>query len=211
MRRTTHLLATAAAVAMLAGPTLAERGGDGQLNIIYWQAPSTLNPYLSGGTKEVESASMILEPLAGYDQNGNLYPRLVEEIPTVANGGVAEDLKSITWKLKPGILWSDGTPLTSADAVFTWEYCTNEQMGCAQSSYFDGVSAVEAVDDLTIKITFDDPKPYPYTALVGSESPVIQKAQFEECTGARAPQCTDQNFGPIGTRPVVVTDFKPKD
>ena len=43
-----------------------ERGRDGQLNIIYWQAPSTLNPYLSGGTKEVESASLVIEPLARF-------------------------------------------------------------------------------------------------------------------------------------------------
>ncbi len=188
-----------------------ERGRDGQLNIIYWQAPSTLNPFLSGGTKEVESASLIIEPLVRFNPQGEMVAWLAEDIPTVENGGVAEDLTSITWTLKEGVQWSDGTPLTSEDVIFTWEYCTHPEGGCAQSSYFDGVSDVVAVDDRTIRVEFSSPKPFPYTAFVGSESPIIQKAQFQECLGARAPECTDANFGPIGTGPFVVTDFRPND
>lgn len=211
MIRTAGLLATTAAVALAATAAHAERGADGQLNIIYWQAPSTQNPYLSGGTKEVESASLVIEPLAGFDESGNIYPRLVEDIPTVDNGGVSEDLKSITWKLKPDLKWSDGSPVTSEDAVFTWQYCTHPEGGCAQASYFEGVESIEAVDPQTIKINFAEPKPFPYTALVGAESPLIQKAQFESCMGAKAPECTDQNFNPIGTGPFMVKEFKPND
>jgi peptide/nickel transport system substrate-binding protein len=74
----------------------------------------------------------VLEPLARFDENGDMVPWLADEIPTVENGGVSEDLTSITWKITPGILWSDGTPLTSADVVFTWEYCTHPEGGCAQ-------------------------------------------------------------------------------
>ncbi len=188
-----------------------ERGRSGQLNIIYWQAVSTMNPYLSGGTKEVEASSLVLEPLVRFDQDGEMVPWLAAEIPTVENGGVAEDLTSITWTLKPGVMWSDGTPLTANDAVFTWKYCTDPEGGCAQASYYDGVENVEAVDDTTIKVTFAAPKPYPYTAFVGSESPILQAAQFAECTGAKAPECTSANFGPIGTGPFVVDDFRPND
>ncbi|WP_296417193.1 peptide ABC transporter substrate-binding protein [Pseudooctadecabacter sp.] len=215
MKLTTALMGATALVAFgstaIADGHEGERGRDGQLNIIYWQAPSTLNPYLSGGTKEVESASLVLESLGRFDNNGELIPWLAAEIPTVENGGVAEDLTSITWTLQEGVMWSDGTPLTANDAVFTWQYCTAEGGGCAQASYFDGVESVEAVDDLTIKITFDAPKPFPYTALVGSESPIIQAAQFADCLGAAAPTCVDANFGPIGTGPFVVTEFKAND
>ena len=205
------MLGAAAAFALSPAAALAERGSDGQLNIIYWQAPSTLNPYLSGGTKEVEAASLVLEPLAGFDNNGELVPRLVDEIPTVENGGVSEDLTSITWVLSEGITWSDGSPVTANDAVFTWQYCTDPEGGCAQASYFDGVESVEAVDDRTIRINFTAPKPFPYTALVGAESPLIQAAQFADCLGAAAPECTEANFGPIGTGPFVVTEFRPND
>ena len=71
----------------------AERGRDGHVAIIYWQAPSILNPYLSGGTKDLEAASMILEPLARFDESGNLTPWLAASVPTVANGGVSADLE----------------------------------------------------------------------------------------------------------------------
>jgi len=210
MKLKTLLLGAAASVAF-APAAFAERGEDGQLNIIYWQAPSTLNPFLSGGTKEVEAASMIIEPLIRYNEAGEMTPMLVSEIPTVENGGVAEDLLSVTYKLTEGVKWSDGSDFTAEDVVFTWEYCTHPEGGCAQSSYFDGVSSVEAVDPLTVKVNFNEPKPFPYTAFVGSESPIIQKAQFAECLGARAPECTDANFGPIGTGPFVVDEFKPND
>ncbi len=209
--RLRHLLAATAATAALAAPALAERGADGQLNIIYWQAPSTQNPYLSGGTKEVESASLVLEPLAGFDEKGAIFPRLAESIPTTDNGGVAADLTAITWTLKEGLLWSDGTPVTPDDAIFTWRYCTHPEGGCAQASYFDGVTDIEKVDDRTFTIRFAEPKPFPYTALVGAESPLLQKAQFENCMGARAPECTAENFGPIGTGPFMVQEFRPND
>ena len=196
---------------LLFSAALAQRGSDGELTLVYWQAPSNLNPYLSGGTKEIEAAAPIVEPLARYDEDGNLVPWLVEEIPTLENGGISEDLKSITWKIKDGILWSDGTPLTAADVVFTGEYCLNEEMGCSEILYFTDVESIEAVDDLTVKINFSVPKPFPYGPFVGATTPIFQKAQFEGCTGVEAQNCTAQNFGPIGTGPYKAVDFRAND
>jgi len=118
MKLKTALLGAACAFAF-APAAFAERGSDGTVNVLYAQAPSTLNPYLSSGTKDVESASLILEGLAGFNEKGEVVARLADSVPTVENGGVAADLTSITWKLQPGLLWSDGTPVTSADAKFT--------------------------------------------------------------------------------------------
>jgi peptide/nickel transport system substrate-binding protein len=201
----------AAALVLAPAAALAERGASGHLNIIYWQAPSTLNPFLSGGTKEIESASLVLESMARFDNTGTMVPWLAEEIPTVENGGVAEDLTSITWTIAEGIMWSDGTPLTSADFAFTYEYCTDPEGGCAQVSFFEGVTSVDTPDDRTVVVNFEGSTPFPYTAFVGSESPVIQAAQFADCMGARAPECTEANFGPIGTGPFVVDEFRPND
>ncbi len=204
------LLGAAAAVAM-APAANAGRGDDGNVNIIYWQAPSILNPYLSGGTKDIESSSLIIEPLARYDPDGNMVPWLVSEIPTVSNGGVSEDLTSITWKIKPGIVWSDGSPFTANDVKFTGDYCMNPEGGCAQTSKFDGVQSIDVIDDLTVKVTFDKPTPFPYGPFVGASVPIIQAAQFANCTGAKAPECTEENFNPIGTGPFRVTEFRPND
>ncbi len=215
MRLRTALLSAAAGLVLapmaFAAGHEGPRGRDGQVNIIYWQAPSILNPYLSSGTKDIEAASMVIEPLGRYNEVGELVPYLAAEIPTVDNGGVSEDLTTITWKIKPGITWSDGTPFTAADAVFTAEYCMHPEGGCAQAAKFDGVSNVEAIDDLTVKVTFAAPTPVPYGPFTGGQGPVIQKAQFAECLGANAPQCTDANFKPIGTGPFKVVDFRPND
>jgi peptide/nickel transport system substrate-binding protein len=200
-----------AAATAVASNAMAERGSDGHLNIIYWQAASILNPFLSGGTKDTEAASMVVEPLARYDENGAMVPWLVDEIPTLANGGLSEDLTSITWKLTSGLKWSDGSDFTAADVVFTAEYCMHPEGGCAQETKFAGVTNVEALDDLTVKVTFDSPKPFPYGPFVGVESPIIQAAQFANCLGADAPSCTAENFGPHGTGPFRVTEFKAND
>ena len=199
---------TAAAAALLANGAWAARGDDGHVNIIYWQAASILNPYLSGGTKDVESSSMIIEPLGRYDENGNLVAWLAEEIPTVANGGVSEDLTSITWNLQKGVKWSDGSDFTADDVVFTAEYCMDPNGGCQQETKFADVDTVEAIDAHTVKITFSTPKPFPYGPFTGGESPIIQKAQFQDCMGPKAPTCTDANFGPHGTGPFRVTEFR---
>jgi peptide/nickel transport system substrate-binding protein len=84
-------------------------------------------------------------------------------------------------------------------------------MGCAQLVNFTGVKSVEAVDPLTVKVTFDGPKPFPYGPFVGGTSSIIQRAQFADCTGEAAQTCTDQNFMPIGTGPYVVSDFRAND
>ncbi|KEJ98027.1 peptide ABC transporter substrate-binding protein [Pseudosulfitobacter pseudonitzschiae] len=215
MKLKTLLLGAAASVALapmaMAAGHEGERGRDGEVKILYWQAPSILNPFLSGGTKDIEASSLVLEPLARYNETGEMVPFLAVEVPTVANGGVSEDLTTITWKIKDGLMWSDGTPVTSADVKFTAEYCMHPEGGCAQGAFFDGVETVEAVDDLTVKVTFNQPKPNPYGPFVGGQSPIIQAAQFADCLGAKAPECTEANYNPIGTGPFKVASFKPND
>ncbi|MBU2944446.1 peptide ABC transporter substrate-binding protein [Shimia thalassica] len=205
------LMLGAAAAFVMAPAAMAERGSDGHVNIIYWQAPSILNPYLSSGTKDIESASLVIEPLGRYDPNGALVPYLAEEIPSVANGGVSEDLKSITWKLKSGLKWSDGSDVTAADVKFTADYCMHPEGGCAQLAKFEGVENVEVIDDLTVKVSFSEAKPNPYGPFMGGQGPILQAAQFADCLGAKAPECTSANFGPIGTGPFKVDEFKPND
>ena len=201
----------AVAVMGIAPAAFAERGTDGEVKLTFPQAVSIMNPYLSGGTKDIYASSMVLEPLAGLDPNGVMVPKLVTEIPTLDNGGISADMTSITWKLLPDLKWSDGTPVTADDAVFTWQYCTHPEGGCSQATKFEGIASVEAVDPATIKVTFSAPKANPYTAFVSALSPVLQKKQFEACLGAAAPTCTDANNMPVGTGPFKVTGFTVND
>jgi peptide/nickel transport system substrate-binding protein len=187
------------------------RGADGELTLVYWQEISILNPYLANGVKDYQAASLVLEPLVKQDPDGNLLPVLAEEVPSVANGGVAENLTSITYTLREGVVWSDGTPLTAEDVVFTWQYCAEPATGCGTLSTFAGVTAVEAVDERTVKITFDGPQPYPYAVFGGQLAPILQKAQFEGCIGEAAQGCATENTMPVGTGPFVVEEFRAND
>lgn len=189
---------------------LAQRGSSGHVNVIYWQAPSILNPYLSGGTKDIEASSLVLDPLIKFNQNGEMTPALAESVPTVANGGFSADFKTITYKLKKGLKWSDGSPMTASDVVFTYEYCTGIK-GCAKANTFTPVDKMVAVDDTTVRISFKTPKPYPYDVFGGATTPILQRAQFKDCLGEKAPSCSQQNFGPVGTGPFTVKDFRPND
>ncbi|MBL9061559.1 MAG: peptide ABC transporter substrate-binding protein [Tabrizicola sp.] len=201
----------AVAVMGLAPAAFADRGTDGEVKLTFPQAVSIMNPYLSGGTKDIYASSMVLEPLAGLTPEGVLVPKMAAEIPTLDNGGISADMTSITWKLLPDLKWSDGSAVTADDAVFTWQYCTHPEGGCSQATKFEGIASVEAVDPGTIKVTFTGPKANPYTAFVSALSPVIQKKQFEACLGAAAPTCTDANNMPVGTGPFKVTGFTVND
>jgi len=209
MKKFTLVLALLALVAMSSLSALAQ--DEKVVNILYWQAASTLNPYLSGGTKDIDASAIVLEPLASYDPDGMMIPRLAEDIPTVENGGVSEDLMSITWTIQEGVTWSDGTPVTSADVVWTANYCMNEETGCARATEFGGISSIEAVDERTVTINFEAPTPFPYLPFVGAIVPVLNSTQFEGCEGANAQTCSEQNFAPLGTGPFMVEDFRAND
>ena len=192
-------------------PTPAPADEERVLTLLYWQAPSLPGPYLSGGSKDRDAGAITLEPLAKYDPDGQLVPALAAEIPTIENGGFSPDLKSVTWQFKEGLKWSDGSEVTAQDAVFTWRYCIDEHTGCTRRGAFADVESVEALDNLTVRITFVQPTPYPYNAFVGTGTPIISGVQFADCVGDAAVSCLAENAAPLGTGPYRIIGFKPDE
>jgi len=92
-----------------------------------------------------------------YDDQNLPYPHLVTEIPSMENGGVSEDGLTITMHLRDDIVWSDGTPITSADFVFTYDMVMNEANAVSSQYPYDYLESVEAPDDRTIVMTFAEP------------------------------------------------------
>ncbi|MFN8465832.1 MAG: peptide ABC transporter substrate-binding protein [Caldilineaceae bacterium] len=184
------------------------------LSILYWQAPTILNSHQASGTKDFDAAGVILEPLARINEKDEYVPYLAAELPTVENGGVAADGTSVTWKLKPGVKWSDGSDFTADDVVFTWQYCADPATACATKSSFDPIANVEAVDPTTVKITWKEPQPNPFVAYTTYNGMILQKAQFANCIGANAisdADCQKANLAPIGTGAYKLEEFKPGD
>ncbi|NES83381.1 MAG: peptide ABC transporter substrate-binding protein [Moorea sp. SIO2B7] len=180
------------------------------LKLLYWQAPTILNSHLSNGFKDSEASRITLEPLASYDKNGELIPFLAAEVPTLENGGIAKDGKSVTWKLKQGIKWSDGTPFTAADVVFTYQFITNPKVAAISAGVYDTVETVEAIDDYTVKVNFKEVDPAWSRPFVGVPGMILPRHKFEQYNGSNAREAT-ANLKPVGTGPYLAVEFKPGD
>ena len=176
---------------------------------MYWQAVTLLNPHFAVGTKDQEGSRIFYEPLAGWDGDGNLVPILAAEIPSKENDGLAEDGRSVIWKLKRGVKWHDGMPFTADDVVFNWEYArTPETAAVSIASYKD--ITVEKIDDFTVRVVFAKPTPFWADAFVGAYGMIIPKHLFKDYVGAKSREAP-HNLKPVGTGPYMFVDFKPGD
>jgi peptide/nickel transport system substrate-binding protein len=190
--------------------TPTKRGGGGALKALWWQAPTLLNPHFANGTKDQDGSRIFYEPLASFDPDGNLFPNLAAEVPTLQNGGVAKDGTSVTWKLKKNVQWHDGKPFTADDVVFNWEYATDPATAAVTAGAFPDVVKIEKVDANTVKVVFKGPQPFPYTALCGPTGMIIPKHVFEPFKGAKSREAP-ANLKPVGTGSYKFVDFKPGD
>jgi len=188
-----------------------QRGAGGDLKILYWQAPSTLNTHRATGPKDSDAARLILEPLASLGKDGQpIANGLAALIPTIANGGVARDFTSVTWKLREGVKWSDGTAFSADDVAFTFQYQCEPATAASTFDRCDGVQSVVARDSNTVVVTYASPHPFVYQWGVGPGGTVLQKDQYRSCFGAKAADCAADKK-PIGTGPYKVREFKAGD
>jgi peptide/nickel transport system substrate-binding protein len=206
---------TAASGAGATATTSGEDGGAPQrsdlLRLLYWQAPTTLNPHLTFNGYDQAAACLTLEPLTTFDSQDQLQPVLAAEIPTIENGGLAADGTSVTYKLRDGVVWSDGTPFTAEDVRFTWEWVTNPETAAYTSALYSPISDVEVVDERTVTLRFSEPNPGWYVPFsTGFGGQVLPKHVMGEWVGEQA---SDAPFNqqPVGTGPFVVTRFNPGD
>jgi peptide/nickel transport system substrate-binding protein len=186
-----------------------KRGGGGALKVLWWQGATLLNPHFATGTKDQDGSRIFYEPLAGWDNDGNLIPVLAAEVPTLANGGLSRDGKSVTWKLKKDVQWHDGKPFTSADVVFTWEYASDPATAAVTIGSYKDVKAT-AIDALTVRVDFARALPFWAQAFVGTQGMIIPKHLFEAYKGAKSRDAPN-NLKPVGTGPYKFADFTPGD
>jgi len=187
----------------------AKAGGGGALKLLFWQAPTLLNPHFAVGTKDAEGCRIFYEPLAAWDPEGNLVPVLAAEIPDIENGGVAADGMSVIWKLKKGVEWHDGRPFTADDVVFNWEYASDPATAATTiGDYRD--ATVEKIDPLSVRVRFEKPTPFWADAFVGTAGMIIPKHLFEAYKGANS-RDAPANLKPVGTGPYRFVEFSPGD
>jgi peptide/nickel transport system substrate-binding protein len=184
-------------------------GGGGPLKMLFWQAPTLLNPHFAVGTKDQEGSRIFYEPLAAWDAEGNLVPILATEIPDIENGGLAPDGLSVIWKLRKDVSWHDGAPFTADDVVFNCEYAADPATAATTIGSYQDIK-VEKIDASSVRVRFKKPTPFWADAFVGQRGMVIPKHLFEPYKGT-ASRDAPANLKPIGTGPYRFVDFKPGD
>lgn len=212
--------ATPAATAELAGVEMGstqpsfgtdgqERGAGGELRILTIQAASGLSVHNATGGKDIAAGQIISEALMNYAPDTTLLPNLVQEVPTQDNGLLADDLSTVTFNLLPDVLWSDGEPFTADDVVFTWEWNVDPANQSIDRVSWEIISGVEAVDDLTVQVTFAEPTIgwfQPFASNIG----VIYPRHFWDGKDAAEANAEFMN-APIGTGAYVLEELRVND
>ena len=186
------------------------RGGGGAVRMLYWAAPTLLNPHLAVAPKDFESSQLFYEPLADIDTEGTIVPVLAAETPSVANGGVAPDGTWVQWRLKRGVAWHDGRPFTADDVIFTWQYAADPATAAPSAGSYQGIDRIERIDDHTVKLVFKRPTPYWADAFCSAAGMVLPRHVFETFKGGKSREAP-ANLRPVGTGPYRFVDFKPGD
>ncbi|MEL7510659.1 MAG: peptide ABC transporter substrate-binding protein [Cyanobacteria bacterium J06554_3] len=178
----------------------ADRDSRAVLKLLYSRVPTTLNPHVANGFQDFEASRIVYEPLATYQPDGRLLPVLAVLVPTPENGGVSADGRSVTWKLKPDVRWSDGRPFTAEDVVFTYELVSDPQVAAVTETYYEAIEKVEAIDPLTVKVTFKEPNPSWALPFTGQNGMILPKHVFAAVKGRNIRQAP-ANLQPVGTGP----------
>ena len=154
-------------------------GGGNTLTVGYYEEPAILNSFIVGGdllaTGDMiagiqQSPLVVLPDLSFGPQLADGMPKVVSESPLI-----------IEYKLKKGLTWSDGKPLTSEDARFTYDLIMDPKNKIITRTGWEDIDMFETPDELTVRMTFKKDKPYaPWkTLLGGSETQIWPKHIYE--------------------------------
>lgn len=157
-------------------------GGGGStdtLTVGYYEEPAILNGFIVGGdlaatadvTAGIQQSPLVILPDLSFA------PQLTDGMPKI----VSKSPLTIEYKLKKGLTWSDGKPLTSADAKFTYDLIMDKKNKIITRTGWEDIEKFETPDKLTVRFTFKKDKPYaPWkTLLGGSETQIWPKHIYE--------------------------------
>jgi peptide/nickel transport system substrate-binding protein len=127
------------------------------VTFIWTQEFDTLNPLYTNMWFSAITFQLWNAYAWDFDQENNPVPVLVAEIPSMEDGTISEDGTVITLKLRPDLVWSDGTPLTAEDFKFTYEMYIDPANSVASTYPYDNITSLETPDPQTVVMTFEEP------------------------------------------------------
>ncbi|GAC1491062.1 MAG: peptide-binding protein [Vulcanimicrobiaceae bacterium] len=152
------LFATVAGCTRVATDATGGRGpGDARRTTLRFDVaadPANLNPlfaHTDAGNVEGQLAHLAFEPFFDLDAHGKPVPELLATLPTLANGGLSRDGRTIVYRLRPGVRWSDGVPLTAPDVLFTLHAILDPHNPVGSHEGYDRIDRAEALDAQTVR------------------------------------------------------------
>ena len=195
-----------------------ESGGEKILRTNNKTEPGSLDPAIAKGTHESFVIYQAFEGLMRYDENDELVPGQAESYE------VSDDGMTYTFKLRDGLKWSNGDPLTAKDFEYAWKRVIDPELASEYSfqittyvkgaeEYFNGEGSIDdvgikALDDKTLEVQLKAPTPYFlditafYTLL-----PVNEKVVSENPDWAKDPQGTEF----VSNGPFKITEWNHKE
>jgi peptide/nickel transport system substrate-binding protein len=166
--------------------------------------PDSLNPLLSTMDLSYDLSSLVFSYLVVADARGTMTGDLATAVPTLANGGIARDGTTYTYRLRAGVRWHDGVPLTARDVAFSWRAIMNPRNNVLHREGYDQVARVETPDERTVVVHLK--RRYPpfvtqfFTTLQEGAKPVVPEHLL-----AGMPNLND---APFNAHPVVSGPFR---
>ncbi|MEA2719881.1 MAG: peptide/nickel transport system substrate-binding protein [Candidatus Eremiobacteraeota bacterium] len=205
----------AGAVAFVAGCLLAgcsvasqQAGAGGSVDtlvVAQQREPASLNPALENGTSSTEWGELLFQYLVKYDDRGQLVGDAATEAPTPQNGGVSRDGLTITYHLRPGLKFADGTPLTANDCAYSVN-AINDPANNPQTRFgYDVVREADAPNDTTLVLHLKRPfAPLLVAVLAPQGFPILPAHLLAKLHDFNA---IPFNAMPVGSGPYIVTNW----
>jgi peptide/nickel transport system substrate-binding protein len=114
--------------------------------------PDTLNPMLSNEADELNFSHLYMSYLIENDDRGHPVPEIASVVPTLRNGGISTDQRTITYHIRHGLRWQDGAPLTARDIVFSYEAIMNPRNDVPTRVGYEEVRSIRAPDPYTVVV-----------------------------------------------------------
>lgn len=130
----------------------------GTLRVGNSDEPDSLNPLYGHNDAADQVDGLLYSSILRYDENGNYIPDLATEVPSVQNGGISKDNRTVTIHLRHDAKWADGVPLTARDWVFTYHTVLNPVNNVKTTLGWDNIASVQTPDAYTIVVRLKQPQ-----------------------------------------------------
>lgn len=184
------------AATALVQPAIAQKRG-GTMVMIVQPEPPTLASYLSTSGPIGQVAAKVYDGLLEYDMNLKPQPSLAESY------SLSPDGKTLTFKIRQGVTFHDGKPLTAEDVKFSIEKVAKVTHPRGPGT-FKSVTEIDTPDKYTVVLKMKEAAPYMLMAFSGYETPILPKHIFGKGDLRAHPNANK----PIGSGPFKFVEWK---